>query len=230
MADDFYYQNPRSSQRDIAPLAIKDRNIESLTFDKAQGGTLTLGGANNVNGTFALKNSAGVDKITMDKDGMVVTDGTITIKNSSNTTILDATGLVSTANFTNGNYAATNQITTTSTSLGDISGSSLTFSLSRTANVMFLLSANIGSIDTSGTAGQVQVYVNIDGTDYNPPLILGDASSTGVASFSVTCGTTHVVASLGSGSHTVKLRWKITNGTTTGYIDKRSLTYLVLGS
>jgi len=40
MADNFYYQDPRSSQRDIAPLAIKNRHVESISADKITTGTL----------------------------------------------------------------------------------------------------------------------------------------------------------------------------------------------
>ena len=44
----------RIGQRDIEPNAVKNRHIANLSFDKASGGTLVLGGANNVEGLVQL--------------------------------------------------------------------------------------------------------------------------------------------------------------------------------
>lgn len=45
----------RAGQRDILPRSVKNRLVEDFTFDKASGGTLTLGGNNNQNGLLQIK-------------------------------------------------------------------------------------------------------------------------------------------------------------------------------
>lgn len=54
-----YEQDIRSGQYNILPEAVKNRNIDYFTFDKAQGGTLTLGGVDNGNGVLQIKDSTG---------------------------------------------------------------------------------------------------------------------------------------------------------------------------
>lgn len=229
----WFFQNDRSGQRDVASNSLTDRNIRNLSFDKAQGGTLTLGGANNQNGQFALKNSAGSNVITMDNTGMTVTNGTITIKDTNNTTILDATGLVSAANFPNGSYEANSTISTTSTSYVDVSGSSLTFTLVRSTKVLISFSCDVyygGS--TAGNRYGAQVGVNVDGSlnAYNPSISM----SWGItgATFSIdNVGTLSFakIYTLAAGSHTIKLQWKSTSTDNVNMLE-RNLYYIILGT
>jgi hypothetical protein len=53
--------------------------IPDITADKIKGGQLILGGANNANGQFFLKNGSGYDIITMNKDGINVSGASYTI-------------------------------------------------------------------------------------------------------------------------------------------------------
>lgn len=64
----------RASQRDVLPSAIKDRNIESLTFTKAKGGTLVLGGINNIDGVLNLNDATNNTLLTLTKDGVTFYD------------------------------------------------------------------------------------------------------------------------------------------------------------
>lgn len=64
----------RLTTPEILPKVIKDRNIENLTFDKAKGGTLTLGGNDNRAGVLNLKDGDGNVILTLDKSGITITD------------------------------------------------------------------------------------------------------------------------------------------------------------
>lgn len=83
----------------IADAAITNAKIKDLTWDKAQGGTATLGGLNNTDGILSIRDNANVEKIVLDKDGILINDGKIVIKNDEDTTFLDSKGLVSSAVF-----------------------------------------------------------------------------------------------------------------------------------
>lgn len=58
----------------IADAAITNAKIVTLTWDKAQGGTATLGGADNVDGILVIKDGSGITRQTMDKDGTTISD------------------------------------------------------------------------------------------------------------------------------------------------------------
>lgn len=53
----------------IADAAITNAKIKDLTWDKAQGGTATLGGADNGDGVLTIKNGSGVTVRVINKDG-----------------------------------------------------------------------------------------------------------------------------------------------------------------
>lgn len=59
----------------IKNTAITNAKIASLTWDKAQGGTATLGGAANGDGVLVIKSSSDITIITIDKDGFLYNDG-----------------------------------------------------------------------------------------------------------------------------------------------------------
>jgi hypothetical protein len=53
----------------IADAAITNAKINDLTWDKAQGGTATLGGVDNGDGIFTIKDGSGNIVMISDKDG-----------------------------------------------------------------------------------------------------------------------------------------------------------------
>lgn len=53
----------------IADAAITNAKIKDLTWDKAQGGTATLGGIDNGDGILTVKDGNGVVKRIINKDG-----------------------------------------------------------------------------------------------------------------------------------------------------------------
>lgn len=59
----------------IADAAITNAKIKDLTWDKAQGGTATLGGADNGDGVLYVKDGSDILRIVIDKDGFTWNDG-----------------------------------------------------------------------------------------------------------------------------------------------------------
>jgi hypothetical protein len=81
----------------IADASITSAKITNLTADKIVGGTLTLGGASNVNGVFTLKNGSGTIIGTFDNNGMKLADGYFVVQSILNQNLLTvqvATGVL----------------------------------------------------------------------------------------------------------------------------------------
>ena len=160
------------------------------------------------------------------KDGVVVDQGKIIIKDDTNTTIIDATGLVSTANFVikEVEQSADNFPIN---SWEDVTGATMTFTLSRTTNLLFLYSASMGY--SSGATGYAQMYVRLnigEVTTYRPWLVKDIEASVWdmnelVSSFSL--------ISLNAGTHTAKLETEVDTASITGFVTGVKLTRLNLG-
>lgn len=228
----------RVSQRDVAPTAIKDRHIENFTFDKAVGGTLTLGGVDNGDGQLNIKDSNGNTIIYGDNTGIRVTQG-------ASTTIIDGRGIVSTANFQNAEVTISSTNSITSTSFTDYPGASLTpLVLERSRRILFYLSVygrNMDFPSGSGRAIEVQIYdtflassigVNVfvhgewttdvdwdtgTGLINSTTVYAGAESQTNINAITATAGT-----------HTYKARWKVT-GASTGEVYQLRIGYVLLG-
>ena len=108
------------------------------------GGTLNLGGTNNTSGVLSLKDEGGTEKILMDKDGMVVSDGKITINNPSGSTVLDSYGLNSSVNFWGAGTNGTDTLLFAGTAWQSVAGGTLPpMILSRTTNVYNYLNVSV---------------------------------------------------------------------------------------
>lgn len=191
----------------IADAAITNAKIDTLTWDKAQGGTATLGGSANVNGVLTVLDASAVEKVRLDKDGILVNSGKLVIKNDSDTISIDAKGIVSTANFTKTDTAnASLNQSFTSTSLADVTGSSLSFSLTRSTTVLFLAQIHSYLIESVGNTGEGRVSLDIDGSE-----VAYIENHSGNINFKPSSA--HYVGTLSSGSHTVKLRAQMQNKT-----------------
>lgn len=78
----------------IADAAITNAKIKDLTWDKAQGGTATLGGLNNTDGILSVKDASNVEKVVLDKDGILINDGKIVIKNNQEVTMIEGGNII----------------------------------------------------------------------------------------------------------------------------------------
>jgi hypothetical protein len=118
-------------------------------------------------------------------------------QNLSSSNLGNSTDTNMVTKLTVGQVTDANLFTTTSTTYVDVTNMSLTFSLSRTSNV--LIGGGAGGFNTHAT-NPAQLTVEVDGATVGSIMPLVNA--TGGAS---SASTTQIV-SLGVGSHTVKMR------------------------
>lgn len=88
-------------KRKLSGEQISSARIKNLTWDKAQGGTATLGGVDNGDGLLNVKNINGDNIVILDKDGIQINNGKLLIKNDSDTLFIDEKGIVSSVVFGN---------------------------------------------------------------------------------------------------------------------------------
>lgn len=198
-----------------------------MEFDRARGGTLQLGGKDNVSGIFSLKDAANVERIKMDKDGMEINKGRILIKDAEAATVLDSKGLVGGTAFTSDIVVkSANQ----SLDLGwqDITELTFTITVDRTIPFLFFTNITLSSDD-----GITEVRMLIDGSIYYPGPT---STSNGFYMEAETAGTlalnfsnTHLI-NLEAGSTIVK--WQASRGTASSSIvidDMTNFGYVALG-
>lgn len=216
----------------LGTAVIGTAQIGTLSFNQITGGTATLGGTTNGNGLLNVKDASGSNIVTLDNSGIMVNNGSITIKNSGGTSIIDSSGLISTANFINGAYSATGVANFTGTSPTDVTGGSLTFVLSRTSNVLTAISANVDFFPTPGGGGYGGiVYLTIDGTiqrRLQTILFEPSADSSGWECAQVASHTD--IVTLAAGTHTLKMQASTANNGQQFSLYDRSLIYIILGS
>jgi hypothetical protein len=219
--------------------AITSEKVDSISFNQASGGTITLGGAGNGNGILRVLNSANVQKVTISNSGVAVIDGNISISNAVGTTILDSTGVVSTTNFPRDQIFSDVTNSTTGTTAVDLPGATLdSFILSRAANVYITMSAwgyNNG-FGNDGHSVRVVCNDNIDGNLITYPIFgqwvlssIDFAGSTASNSFDEQAVTMGVIQNLSAGTHTLKLQYYASTGGT-ATVGAFLLSYLVLGA
>lgn len=185
----------------LSGVPISSAHIQSLSWDKAQGGTAVLGGPSNGNGILEVHDEAGLIKGVWDRDGIHIIDGNIIVENEDGEVTFDAKGIVSSTNFnlTNAARGSANQsITSPSGTL--ITGSSLSFTLERSANILILAAVAGYVVETSGE-GNAYAYIEIDG-------VLGSFTrmlfGTGQNSL-ITSHAHYLAINLPTGSHTIRL-------------------------
>lgn len=138
-----------------------------INFDWAHGGTLTLGGENNVNGKQYVKDANGKILITLDNKGITLADGvTISWNNISNQPSIPS----KTSELTNdSNYATTEQIPTDNNQLsngaGYINSDTATQITKDTVTTSYVnaLSVKAGSVDAEDITGTTITGKNIVG-------------------------------------------------------------------
>lgn len=234
--------------------------IKNFNFSSGTGGTLVLGGPGNGNGLMNVKNSIGTTIVQADNTGLNVYNtsgslitslnasgltiyrGNVTIQNANNTTILDTSGIVSTANFAADNVEDVTIRTTTSTSPTDLPGSTLdTFVLSRAVKAAVYVTVwgyNIAWL-ADASIMQVQCVDNIDGTLVAFPLYVnqqltevgggGPPFTAFGYNIDYQFNSAAAIVDLSAGTHTMKLQFYIT-GTGTAEVALYQLGYVILGS
>lgn len=138
-----------------------------INFDWAHGGTLTLGGENNVNGKQYVKDANGKILITLDNKGITLADGvSISWNNISNQPSIPS----KTSELTNdSNYATTEQIPTDNNQLSNgaeyIDSDTATQITKDTVTTSYVnaLSVKAGSVDAEDITGTTITGKNIVG-------------------------------------------------------------------
>ena len=142
-------------------------SVIGINFDWAHGGTLTLGGENNVNGKQYVKDANGKILITLDNKGITLADGvTISWNNISNQpTIPNKTSQLA----NDSDYATTGQIPTDNNQLnngaGYINSDTATQITKDTVTTSYVnaLSVKAGSVDAKDITGTTITGKNIVG-------------------------------------------------------------------
>ena len=67
-------------------------SADGITADKIKGGTLTLGGSNNTNGSAVIKNASGTDVVKINNNGITISSGKITVDGGGTFNNITATG------------------------------------------------------------------------------------------------------------------------------------------
>lgn len=156
----------------------------------------------------------------------------ITIKNKTQTSIVDPKGLVSSHSFTNGSVVLPG-FTPSYPSFGDVSGSTITLTVSRTTNILVGYSLQTFTDNGTGLVGTVgcTIYINIDGADQTSSkasiLYLINPAPTRMT-FTGTVAKTRIFT-LANGTHTIKLRAQGDGGLTTVPAGG-DLWYIILGT
>lgn len=201
----------------------------NLSFDLAKGGTLKLGGADNVNGIFSLRDDSDIEKILMDKEGISIKDGKITITSASNKTILDSVGLVSTNSFKADTVYCGTETSTTTSILFLTQITDLGFNLVVTRPTNVLLIANIiGQNDAANTGGLAFIAIAVDNVRVTTAMpmhgsflnsVVANVTTTAVAMNTLQPGKHYVHAALG----------RTASGNALARVDS-SFTYVLLGN
>ena len=208
--------------------AIGKSKIKNFNFSSGSGGTLTLGGTANGNGVMLVKDASGSTQVTVNNTGIIVNNGSITLKNTAGSTTFDNAGLVSLSNFITTSATKTGGLNqsisgTSSTTLTD---SEMTFVLSRTTLMLF--QANVSCYIYGGTSDTVlfgQVGMMLGTTPFEDFVIGNDYHTV----FSTSM---HRIMSVAAGTHTFKLTGNLVNpsGTPSMTIYKYRESYVALGT
>lgn len=208
--------------------AVTAAKIKDLSWDSGYGGTLELGGKDNQAGTFSLKDENELERIKMNKDGVEINEGKVTIKDKTNKTFIDSQGLVSTATFQSNSVEQSVEQVTSSDTWADISGVSLNIpNLTKNTKFLFLFTALLYAEDA--TYASVAVRLDVDGISYRPWLIFTQGDDPNVDRVDAQLSTFKFLT-LGAGTHTAKLQFRKWEVGAYGYADQIILSYIQLGN
>lgn len=220
----------------IADAAITNAKIKDLTWDKARGGTATLGGLNNVDGILSINDSSGVEKVVLDKDGILVKDGKITIKNGDDVSIIDQYGIISNNVFPVSSISGSPYSTIDSSTYVTV-GIPISFTLTRSINALVILSMiNASQPVDSGLSCSGRNIINVNSSvdgdilnafyDSYANVVLNNSENTASRTYSYSNTVT-----LSPGSHEIELQIKIDSIVNIKtIINGYSLSIILLGS
>jgi hypothetical protein len=222
----------RTNQRNVLPQAIKDRNLDTFSFDRAQGGTLVLGGADNGNGLFRINDSDGDTIVQGDNTGITITDGKLVVQNSTGQSVIDASGLVSQTAFNFGSATSSAIDTTNSATYTDAASMSVSFSTSRTVVVMVFTTFS-GYADNNYQGDSLVARMVLDGVQVGPDIFTPGAYDSTASVVIPQTGNAMTFTTVAAGNHTLKLQFRIetpTSGDVTLHDTERIIGYMIMGN
>lgn len=196
-------------------FAIGGSDATSFHIDKD--GNIWSGHASLASAPFKVEN-----------DGDLTAKG-VTIKDSAGTSIIDSTGLISSANFQSDSVTHTGSQTTTSTSYVDVTGMSLSFTLARESKVLFMATIT-GCNQQSDLGYSMATIIDLDGSTIGGMIVTPGFVNLYGALYQN--GSGQIIQTVSAGSHTLKLKFKSSNASGTAAIntDAKFLGYVVLGT
>lgn len=130
-------------------------------------GDITVGGANNGSGQIHVLDGSNIEAVLIDKDGIVIYNGQLAIYNAADSLVMDASGIVSSSNFTIHSASGGPFTTFSNTSYATVPGTStVSFTLTRSVKAFIILSI-VGSSEqvNSGLACSGRTHYRIFSTN-----------------------------------------------------------------
>ena len=210
---------------------VNANKINAVTLSAIQAllGNVSVGGSGNGNGIIDIYDAANALKVILDNSGLTINGGKIVINDTNNSLVLDATGVKSTTQFINGSIIQGSSQNTTSTSFVDISGTSISFTLPRVANVLIVYSTIGLNTGINGGNYNCLTGLNVDGSITGGILYTPGVPINGGVGVQSTSAGASTVMQLGAGSHTLKLQLRALNGGTAA-VGYAAISYAVLGT
>lgn len=218
----------------LAPFSV-DMDGNLIATSATIRGDIILGGAGNVNGTLSLLDASSVEQILLDNTGITINNGKLTIKDGTNTAIMDSTGLIGSTQFETQSVRDANTFNTTSSTYVDITNMSVvTSSFTRTIPAVCHIVANFRVDDTGDWEGTGSIGLNLDGSIPADSVSLtrdGYRSGTEQDGVLSSVSSTHYYSTPSTGTHTYKLQARVNPGVGTPFIEMytKRITVTVLG-
>ncbi len=211
--------------------AVSNAKIDTIQFNKLYGGTAVLGGTANGNGYMEVKDASGGTIVQVNNNGITVTGGSISVTNSLGSSIMDASGLVSSNNFPKISTFYGSLTNITGTAYTTLNNSSGTIVLLRDTNFIFSLVLILSSSESVGNECTGVTFISIGGVNVNSAAIFFGGNGSSGGQRNRTYSNTYF-ASLPAGTTVVSLQSRLENlsGTAKMTINEYTLSYMQLGS
>ena len=204
--------------------SIKYYHVYDIHAESITAGGLVVKGAGPY---ISVQDAGGSERVKVYPEGIIVNDGFVFIQDYMARPVFDSRGVVSTNNFQapGTSNEVLNQVFTAS---ADVTGSSITFALARSAVVLFVFHASVRVENNVENNCNFQVSFYLDGLGKEALDFLSVTNGDN----RLQSAENHYFVTLAAGSHTIKLRGSVSNpvGTPYALVYRFRLSYVILGS
>lgn len=187
---------------------IDTPKVRTLEFGKLKGGTCSLGGTADGDGVLSVSEQAGTEIVRLDKAGITVNHGSITLNDTAGSTVIDSKGVVSTTQFSQNNTIidALNQ-NIAGTATEDVTNSEYSLVLGRATLCYFPFTVQHYLIENGASHNcDAQIFFNINGT---VPGAVGRYITTNTGNTSLITSSCYYLEEIGAGTATIKLQARL---------------------